>query len=116
MKEGTSQGLFVIIAVVVFGIFVAISYLIFQDSLRPKLTTIFTESFSPSSLHTNEWIMSNSLESRMSKVLFKEGVYEIIYDSNIEVNNLGDKSPAGLRPVLNDINNQILQVYVYRYH
>lgn len=49
MTNGTSQGLFVIIAVVIFGIFVGISYLIFQDSLRPKLTSIFDTSLEEAS-------------------------------------------------------------------
>lgn len=44
MTTGTSQGLFVIIAVVIFGIFVAISYLLFQDTLNPKLMNIFDTS------------------------------------------------------------------------
>lgn len=44
MTEGASQGLFVIVAIVIFGIFVLISYVLFKDTLKPSLTNIFTDS------------------------------------------------------------------------
>lgn len=43
MTEGANQGLFVIIAVVIFGIFVLISYVLFKDTLKPSLANIFTD-------------------------------------------------------------------------
>ncbi|EGO5146892.1 hypothetical protein H4N16_002626 [Enterococcus faecalis] len=43
MTDGASQGLFVIIAVVIFGIFVLISYVVFKDTLKPSLANIFTD-------------------------------------------------------------------------
>lgn len=43
MTNGSSQGLFVIVAVVIFGIFVLISYVLFKDTLKPSLSTIFTD-------------------------------------------------------------------------
>ena len=44
MTNGASQGLFVIVAVVIFGIFVLISYMLFRDNLKPSLSSIFTDS------------------------------------------------------------------------
>ena len=44
MTDGSSQGLFVVVAVVIFGIFVAISYSLFRDNLTPSLAGIFSES------------------------------------------------------------------------
>ena len=44
MTNGASQGLFVIVAVVIFGIFVLISYVLFRDTLKPSLANIFTDS------------------------------------------------------------------------
>lgn len=43
MTNGTSQGLFVIVAVIIFGIFVLISYVLFRDTLKPSLGGIFTD-------------------------------------------------------------------------
>lgn len=43
MTNGTSQGLFVVVAIVIFGIFVLISYLLFRDNLKPSLSGIFTD-------------------------------------------------------------------------
>lgn len=43
MSEGANQGLFVIVAVVIFGIFVLISYVLFKDTLKPRLSSIFTD-------------------------------------------------------------------------
>lgn len=43
MTNGTSQGLFVVVAIVIFGIFILTSYLLFRDNLKPTLTNIFTD-------------------------------------------------------------------------
>ena len=44
MTEGSNQGLFVIISIVIFGIFVSMVYLLFGDNLKPTLSSIFTDS------------------------------------------------------------------------
>ncbi len=44
MTEGTSQGLFVVVAIVIFGIFVGLSYTLFGDTLKPAMASLFTES------------------------------------------------------------------------
>lgn len=43
MTNGTSQGLSIVVAIVIFGIFVLISYLLFKDNLKPTLANIFTD-------------------------------------------------------------------------
>lgn len=43
MTNGTSQGLFVVVAIVIFGIFILTSYLLFRDNLKPTLANIFTD-------------------------------------------------------------------------
>lgn len=43
MTNGASQGLFVVVAIVIFGIFVLISYLLFRHNLKPNLSGIFTD-------------------------------------------------------------------------
>ncbi len=45
MTEGTSQGLFVVVAIVIFGIFVGLSYTIFGNTLKPGIVTIFEYAF-----------------------------------------------------------------------
>ena len=49
MTNGTSQGLFIVISVIIFGIFVLISYILFKDTMKTSLTTIFTDSLEQSS-------------------------------------------------------------------
>lgn len=44
MSNGSSQGLYIVIAVIIFGIFIATSYLLFGDKLKTSLTTIFEDS------------------------------------------------------------------------
>ncbi|EGO2798460.1 MULTISPECIES: leucine-rich repeat protein [Enterococcus] len=44
MTNGTSQGLFVVVAIILFGIFVLISHLLFKDNLKQSLTNIFKDS------------------------------------------------------------------------
>lgn len=41
MTDGASQGLFVIVVVVIFGIFLLIAYILFRETLQPKLADIF---------------------------------------------------------------------------
>lgn len=43
MSDGSSQGLFVVVAVIIFGIFVAVSYSLFRDQLTPSIASIFNE-------------------------------------------------------------------------
>ena len=43
MTEGGSQGLFVVVAVIIFGLFVSIAYLLFDDTLKPALVGIFKD-------------------------------------------------------------------------
>lgn len=40
MTNGTSQGLFVVVGIIIFGIFVLISYILFKDTLKPTLSGI----------------------------------------------------------------------------
>ncbi|MDT2844777.1 hypothetical protein [Vagococcus lutrae] len=53
MTNGASQGLFVIVAVVIFGIFVLISYVLFRDTLKPNLANIFTDSLEQANKNLN---------------------------------------------------------------
>lgn len=54
MTDGSSQGLFVVVAVVIFGIFVAISYYLFRDTLRPSLASIFSDAIEQSQENISE--------------------------------------------------------------
>lgn len=49
MTDGASQGLFVIVAVVIFGIFVALAYLLFREQLTTALGNIFKTSIAQAS-------------------------------------------------------------------
>lgn len=44
MTDGASQGLYIVIAVIIFGIFVTISYMLFGDKLQTALGSIFSDS------------------------------------------------------------------------
>ena len=53
MTDGASQGLFVIVAVVIFGIFVLIAYLLFRDTLKDSLDGIFKNATSTAQASLN---------------------------------------------------------------
>lgn len=53
MTDGASQGLFVIVAVVIFGIFVLIAYLLFRDNLKGSLNDIFQKATSDATASLN---------------------------------------------------------------
>ena len=54
MTDGSSQGLFVIVAVVIFGIFVAIAYTLFEDTLSPALASMFHDATEQASKNLND--------------------------------------------------------------
>lgn len=43
MTDGSNQGLFVVVAIVIFGIFILLSYLLFRDTLNPSLSKIYCD-------------------------------------------------------------------------
>ena len=74
MTDGASQGLYVIVAVVIFGIFVLISYGLFRDTLKPSLSNIFTDSLEQAELNFD------------SKIITKIKVVEKTRNLNIKKN------------------------------
>ncbi|HCK2017842.1 TPA: leucine-rich repeat protein [Enterococcus faecium] len=52
MTNGNSQGIFVIIALVIFGIFCLISYILFRDTMKPSLARIYCDAFTITSKNT----------------------------------------------------------------
>lgn len=48
MTNGASQGLFIVIAIIIFGLFIFVSYLLFNDTLKPSLSNIFDDSLEQS--------------------------------------------------------------------
>ena len=59
MPEGTSQGTFVLISVIIFGIFVILAYFLFQDQIKGMLTTMMS---------STKTIVDNNLKSASSSM------------------------------------------------
>ncbi|EOH59649.1 leucine-rich repeat domain-containing protein [Enterococcus mundtii] len=71
MTNGTSQGLFVVVAIVIFGIFVLISYFLFRDTLQPGLANIFTNNLEQvETIFTNNDSLDISAENEDSKYIY----------------------------------------------
>ena len=68
MTDGTSQGLFIVVAIVIFGIFVVLAYILFEDTLSPAMASMFTTA-------TEKYTVS-------SEEIHKEGYYEFEYIKN----------------------------------
>lgn len=49
MEQGTSTGLMIIVGVVIFGIFVAVAYMLLRDKLNPELGTMFDDALAGAS-------------------------------------------------------------------
>ncbi|WP_430596449.1 leucine-rich repeat domain-containing protein [Enterococcus sp. DIV0210g] len=52
MTNGSSQGIIVIIALVIFGIFCLTSYVLFKDTMKPALAKIYCDAFTITSKNT----------------------------------------------------------------
>ena len=71
MTNGTSQGLFIVVAIVIFGIFVGMSYTIFGDEMAPALVDLFGDS--------NEMV-SNTL----TKTIISNEEYDFIFNKDTQ--------------------------------
>lgn len=54
MTEGMSQGLLIVVSIVIFGIFALMAYLIFEDTLNPALEDLFGFGIEQAEDNTNE--------------------------------------------------------------
>lgn len=52
MTSGSSQGIFVIVTLVIFGIFCLTSYVLFKDTMKPSLAKIYCDAFTITSKNT----------------------------------------------------------------
>ena len=50
MTDGTSQGLFIVVAIVIFGIFVVMAYILFEDTLSPAMASMFNTAIEQATL------------------------------------------------------------------
>ncbi|EOK14672.1 hypothetical protein [Enterococcus faecalis] len=77
MTNGTSQGLFVVVAIVIFGIFTLTSYLLFKDNLKPTLANIFTDGL-------------EQADSYLSGVIKEKYLTWRVFDNEINVTGLSE--------------------------
>lgn len=88
MTNGTSQALYIMVAVIIFGVFVLIAYALFQDKLQEGLGDIFTDVI----MQTKEDLENKTMSSYL-----------------IEQNNLRFRNPNGEAWASNIIEPQILE-------
>lgn len=93
MTEGTSQGLFIVVAIVIFGIFVALAYIMFEDTLSPALAGMFNDAGTEAYTKlTDDYLPSQPVKITDSnlKVAIKQALS--LSDSEIEHLTYGDIS------------------------
>ncbi len=90
MTEGTSQGLFVVVAIVIFGIFIGLTYTLFgSEGLNNDLENIFTDSIAKSSdifdetIYTSEDLFTFDVETRTITNYSTEGSKDIVIPRTI---------------------------------
>ena len=86
MTDGTSQGLFVTVAIVVFGIFVVMAYILFEDTLSPAMANMFTTATEQASkdLRTSQWDSFNVVPSGESF-----GDMELLAPNTYQISSFG---------------------------
>lgn len=96
MTNGSSQGLFVVVGIIIFGIFVSLSYSLFRDTLTPSLASIFQESttmpttfYLPDTPKGAEYTHTKIGDAGLSTSGFEEFVHLVNYD----LSKLGDVYP-----------------------
>lgn len=82
MTNGSSQGLFVVVAVVIFGVFVAISYSLFRDTLTPSLASIFQDSLITTSNKVGYTPLKDLHPLHVTSLKLNDGEYSLISDGS----------------------------------
>lgn len=94
MTDGTSQGLFIVVAIVIFGIFTLMAYILFEDTLSPALIGLFgdaTEKASEGLYNYNigTWIWETShivtKPEEVLNVLVEKGVKTVYLQVNRDI-------------------------------
>ncbi|MBN2921636.1 leucine-rich repeat domain-containing protein [Enterococcus avium] len=85
MTNGTSQGLFIVVAIIIFGIFVFFVYLIFGDNLKGSLTTIFADGLTQTSnnLQSETDLKSYKTDGNTTYVKVNDQLYLALYNDGI---------------------------------
>ncbi|HBI1635456.1 TPA: hypothetical protein I0F70_RS09635 [Enterococcus faecalis] len=129
MTNGTSQGLFVVVAIVIFGIFTLTSYLLFKDNLKPTLANIFTDGLEQADSYLSEVIKEKYLTWRvfdneinvtgLSEIAYKNGVVrpqfktiilpETVNGEDLKVLNFNNNGHKGFIGVEKIVGNSSLQ-------
>ncbi|HGF8000387.1 hypothetical protein ACFDDV_02140 [Enterococcus lactis] len=104
MTNGTSQGLFIVVAIIIFGIFVFISYLLFRDTLKPSLSTIYCDAFEQVNEQTeiSEIDTDNCIDEKFTNSLDKHSNFEFILDINTSSSSSRELSRI-TKETINDI-------------
>lgn len=117
MTNGTSQGLFIVVAIVIFGIFVLMAYILFEDNLSPALANMFTnatetaqerlrnsepieESHTKSNLENIEDTTSHPTEWFFPDVQFTNGSNVVVESYYFQHNTLWGKNESGATIIL----------------
>ncbi|MGF2057823.1 leucine-rich repeat domain-containing protein [Enterococcus innesii] len=84
MTNGTSQGLFIVVAIIIFGIFTLTSYVLFKDNLKPTLANIFTNGFNQANTALNKGsILENNINTDESNsTIYNNQLYVKIREKN----------------------------------
>lgn len=96
MTEGTSQGLFIVVSIVIFGIFVVLAYILFEDTLSPAMASMFETSTEKMDIDMYERYRGKNLFVEGDKLV--EGPKDGWSDSHAEIQgrefvHYGDTSP-----------------------
>lgn len=79
MTNGSSQGLLVIVAVIIFSIFIVVSYFVFRDTMRSSLSEIFEDGF----LLANRGLGIDNSESKESETFLKSSKFDITTQAHL---------------------------------
>lgn len=91
MTEGANQGLFIIVAIIIFGIFIALSYYLFRDTLSLSLSNIFKDSTETvTNILTGNNTSNNSISHEDWVKDMESKGYEIATDSDFRGNTDGE--------------------------
>ena len=95
MTAGTSQGLFIVVAIVIFGIFVVLAYILFEDTLSPSMASMFNDAIEKSSesLHDESLITARDFifhnrDSSISSLTFSNRGFSYLHNGNNYVDGL----------------------------
>lgn len=108
MTDGTSQGLFIVVAIVIFGIFVVMAYILFEDTLSPAMASMFHTAIEQTNDSVSQYV-------RISEDIIATSDYEFNEKTGTILKYLGSDTEIVIPSRINNVRVRAIDDYAFNF-